>query len=258
MDLPRLPPKQLFTTESGTLEYVLAGEGPPTYLLFNGAGVLMEGWGRVFPDLVRQGRVFAWNRFGVGRSSPPTLPQTGTVVVDTLRQVLQGLDVQPPYVLVGHSLGGLHAQLFARRFPDEVAGVVLIEATHPRDREMLKGHEGHLAKVLSNVMSMPQRLFRRNLHSEVDWIDAAAREVESAGPFPQVPLVVITGGKQPPKWLVPEEAVRIKRGHQEELARLSASGRHVVAGTSGHFPQLTEPQVVARELRQVAQDCHPV
>lgn len=247
----RLPRKGRQRIEAGTLEYVLSGAGPASIVLLGGAGVTLEGWARLYPGIERLGRVLAVNRFGVGASSAPRLPQTGTVVVDSLRELLAAVGIAPLYVLVGHSLGGLHAQLFARRFPHEVAGLVLLESTHPRDRELLKGHEGRLARVLSQVLSVPQRVFRRNLHAEMDWIDSTAREVEAAGPFPPVPLVVVSGGQEPPKWLVPEHALRRKRAHQEELARLSPLGRRVVARRSGHFPQLTQPGLVLAVLRAV-------
>jgi pimeloyl-ACP methyl ester carboxylesterase len=252
--LGRLPRKQRYRTGAGSLEYVLSGEGAPTLVLLSGAGVTLEGWSRLYPGIERIGRVFAGNRFGVGGSSPPLLPQTGTVVVDSLREMLAALQLPAPYLLVGHSLGGLHVQLFARRFPRDVAGVVLIEATHPRDRELLKGHEGHLAKVLGNLLSVPQKLFRANLHSEMDWIDATAREVEAAGPFPNVPLAVVSGDNDPPRWLVPAEALRIRRAHQQALAKLSPRGRQVVARRSGHFPQLTQPELVLEVLREIARE----
>ena len=249
-----LPRKRKHATSAGTLEYVLSGEGAPTLVLLNGAGVTLEGWGRLYPDVEEIGRVFGWNRFGVGRSSKPVLPQTGTVIVDSLRELLATLDLAPPWLLVGHSLGGLHAQLFARRFPREVAGVVLVEPTHPRDRERLKGHEGRLAQVLSRVLSVPQKLLRANLDSEMDWIDAAAREVEAAGPFPPVPLAVVSGGQEPPRWLMSPEALRAKRANQKALAALSPRGRQVIARRSGHFPQLTQPQLVLDVLREVARE----
>lgn len=249
-----LPRKRKHATSAGTLEYVLSGEGAPTLVLLNGAGVTLEGWGRLYPDIEEIGRVFAWNRFGVGRSSKPVLPQTGTVIVDSLRELLGALGLAPPYLLVGHSLGGLHAQLFARRFPREVAGAVLVEPTHPRDRERLKGHEGRLAQVLSRVLSVPQKLLRANLDSEMDWIDSAAREVEAAGPFPPVPLAVVSGGQEPPRWLMSPEALRAKRANQKALAALSPRGRQVIARRSGHFPQLTQPQLVLDVLRDIARE----
>ena len=154
-------------------------------------------------------------------------------------------------MLVGHSLGGLYANLFARRHSQEVAGVVLVEATHPQDRQMLRGHEGHLAKVLGKLLSVPQSLFRANLHAELDWLDTAAREVEEAGPFPSVPLAVVSAGREPPRWLVPPAALRTRRIHQKALAHLSPLGTHIVARRSGHFPQLTQPRLVLDAIRSV-------
>ncbi|TFZ07893.1 alpha/beta hydrolase [Ramlibacter humi] len=254
MFLGPLPRRQLLRTPAGRIEYVLSGEGPLTLLLFNGAGVTAEDWSRLYPGIESIGRVLAWNRAGVGRSAKPVSPQTGSVVVDSTRALLDALQLKPPYLLVGHSLGGLHAQLFARRFPHDVAGVLLLEATHPRDREQLKGHEGHLAKVLSRVLSLPQKLFRANLHSEMDWIDATAREVETAPPFPAVPLAVMSGGNDPPVWLVPPEVLRARRAHQRELAMLSPRGRQVIARRSGHFPQLTQPSLVLEVLRELGRE----
>ncbi|MBK0393866.1 alpha/beta fold hydrolase [Ramlibacter algicola] len=253
----RLPRKRRLPLATGAIEYVLSGRGPATLVLFNGAGVTLEGWSRLYPDIERLGRVVAWNRFGTGASTPPRGAQDGLQVVATAREVLRRLSLEPPYVLVGHSLGGLHAQLFARRHSEEVAGVVLLEATHPRDRELLHGHEPQLAKVLGKLLSIPQQLFRPNLHAELDWLDEAADEVEAAGPFPSVPLAVVSGGNDPPRWLVPPSALRIRRRHQKELALLSPLGMHAVARRSGHFPQITQPSLVVDAIRSVVHAAAP-
>lgn len=253
MSAGKLPRKRKRQVPAGTLEHVLSGHGPATIVLFNGSGVTLEGWARLYPGIERCGRVLAFNRFGVGGSSKPARPQTGTTVLQAARDLLAALDLPPPYVLVGHSLGGLYANLFARRYSEEVAGVVLLEATHPQDRGALHGHEGHLAKVLARLLSVPQALFRANLHSELDWLDAAAREVEQAGPFPSVPLAVVSGGKEPPRWLVPPATLRQRRQHQKDLAHLSPRGLHVIARRSGHFPQLTQPRLVLDAIRSVVQ-----
>jgi pimeloyl-ACP methyl ester carboxylesterase len=254
----RLPRKRKRQVRAGTLEHVLCGRGPATLVLFNGSGVMLEGWARLFPDIERLGRVLAFNRLGVGGSSRPLQPQTGSTVLQAARELLAALELPPPYVLVGHSLGGLYANLFARRHSEEVAGVVLIEAAHPRDRQLLQGHEGQLAKVLGKLLSVPQALFRANLHSELDWLDTAAREVEEAGPFPSVPLAVVSAGNEPPRWLVPPAALRVKRIHQKELALLSPLGTHIVARRSGHFPQVTQPQLVLDAIESVVQQARRV
>lgn len=247
----RLPAKHKQRVAAGTLEHVLSGRGKASLVLFNGSGVTLEGWSRLYPHVERFGRVLAFNRFGVGASSAPAQPQTGGAVLQAARDLLATLALPPPYVLVGHSLGGLYANLFARRHSQEVAGVVLVEATHPQDRDTLHGHEGHLAKVLAKLLSVPPAVFRANLQAELAWLDAAAREVEQAGPFPSVPLAVVSAGNEPPRWLVPPAALRLRRQRQKELARLSPLGVHVVARRSGHFPQLTQPRLVLDAIRAV-------
>ena len=71
-----------------------------------------------------------YDRLGLGWSDAANLPRSGTQVTDDLRELLRAAAVPGPHVLVGHSLGGLHARLHAKRFPEEVAGLVLLDPTH--------------------------------------------------------------------------------------------------------------------------------
>ncbi|MDP3759313.1 MAG: alpha/beta fold hydrolase [Ramlibacter sp.] len=244
-----LPERRKLQTRSGALEYVASGAGQPTIVLLNGAGVTLEGWRALYPAIEKAGTVFAWNRFGLKGSDAPRLAQTGAVVVASLRELLAYAGMTPPYVLVGHSLGGLYANLFARLYPKEVAAVLFLEATHPRDQEVLRQHETQLARALSKVFSLPQWLFRDNVHAEIEWVAETVDEVAAAGPFPDVPVTVVTGGANPPKWLMSAAARRARREHQQDLARLSPRGEQVIAAKSGHFPQLTEPGLVLDVLR---------
>lgn len=249
--LGRLPALRSLNTSAGRVGCVLSGSGPATLLMFNGAGVTLEGWRGLYPGIEKLGQVLAWNRLGVGGSDAPRSPQTGEVVVATLRELLAQLQLKPPYVLVGHSLGGLFANLYARLHPGEVAAVMLLEAAHPRDREVLSQHETQFARGLSKLFSLPQVLFRRNLHSEIECLQDTVRQLGAAGPFPAVPLAVVTGGKTPPGWLMSPAAVGARRAHQQDLARLSPRGEQVIAQHSGHFPQLTEAPLVLRTLEKL-------
>jgi len=82
-------------------------------------------------------------------------------------------------------------------------------------------------------------------------VEDTVREIASAGDFPGVPVRVITGGLTPKAWLMSPGAVGAKRANQQALARLSPLGEQVIAQRSGHFPQLTEPWLVLRELREL-------
>jgi pimeloyl-ACP methyl ester carboxylesterase len=246
-----LPRVATLRTRAGRIAYALSGRGPASLLLLNGAGVPLDGWRGLYPAIERWGRVLAWNRPGLPGSDAPRQRQGGARVVATLRELLAATRLPPPYVLVGHSLGGLYAQVFARLHPDEVAGVLFLEATHPADRTLLKQHETQLVRALGNVLSLPQQAFRANVHAELLGVEDTVRELDSAGPFPPVPVRVVTGGKSPPGWLMSPAAVGARRANQQALARLSPLGEQVIAQRSGHFPQLTEPGVVLNVLQEI-------
>jgi pimeloyl-ACP methyl ester carboxylesterase len=127
----------------------------------------------------------------------------------------------------------------------------MLEATHPADGDVLRMDEKQLARSLKKVLALPEGLFVDNLHSEVEAAGHLVREVEAAGPFPQVPVTVVTGGMPPPRWLMPADALQARLDHQRQLAKLSSQGEHVIARKSGHFPQLTEPGLVLDVLARL-------
>ncbi|MEJ8838298.1 alpha/beta fold hydrolase [Ramlibacter sp. AN1133] len=247
----RLPALRARQTRSGRLGYILSGHGPAHIVLFSGAGMSLKGWEALYPGIERIGRVLGWNRFGLQGSDAPRGRQTGTLVLGSLRELLASTGLGPPYVLVAHSLGGLFANLYARLYPREVAGVVLIEATHPGDHVALKKHETQIERALARLLALPNAFFRRNLHAELAGVEDTVRELEAAGPFPDVPLRVITGGLTPRAGMMSPGAVGARRANQQELARLSPLGQQVIAQRSGHFPQMTQPQLVLRVLEEL-------
>jgi pimeloyl-ACP methyl ester carboxylesterase len=247
----RLPGIRALQTRSGRLSYLLSGHGPAHVVLFSGAGMSLQGWEPLYPGIERIARVLAWNRFGLQGSDAPRARQTGGVVLAALRELLGHADLRPPYVLVAHSLGGLFANLYARLHPQEVAGVVFIEATHPADHVVLKKHETQIERALAKLLALPNAFFRRNLHAELAGLEDTVRELDGAGPFPDVPLRVVTGGLTPRAWMMSPGAVGARRANQQELARLSPRGEQVIAQKSGHFPQMTEPQLVLRVLEEL-------
>src|SRR3954462_11619007 len=110
---PRRPPApRVAQTRNGRVSYILSGHGAGRILLFSGAGMSLQGWEPLYPAIERLGTVFAWNRFGMQGSDEPGERQTGAVVIGSLRELLGYAGVEPPYVLVAHSLGGLYANLF--------------------------------------------------------------------------------------------------------------------------------------------------
>jgi pimeloyl-ACP methyl ester carboxylesterase len=120
------------------IEYSLKGEGNPSIVFINGFRMPLDSWNRLYPGVEKLGRVFTYNRPGIGNSSKAMSDQTGTTVVETLRSLLKVVGLPSPYVLVGHSLGGIFANLYTRMYPEEVSGIVLVEAAHPDEPKKQK------------------------------------------------------------------------------------------------------------------------
>ena len=237
----KLPPKQQLQVLDETIEFVSAGSGTSTLVLVNGSGGPVEGWHRVFGPLTALARVFAYNRPGIGGSSMPARPQLASHLVSSLRAALLAAGLPPPYVLVGHSFGGLIVNLFARLHPAEVSALVLVEATAPSDIAVMAAHENALQRGLRRLLD---RLVPPNPHAESEHAGASAAELALAPPFPALPLTVVTGGKPAMAWATAPAALAARAAGQRALVALSPLGRQVVAARSGHFPQFSEPQLL--------------
>lgn len=246
-----LPLKQQAHIHGHDLEYVAAGSGRPVIVFVNGAGGPVEGWHTVYPAVARLGTAFAYNRLGVGGSDRPHTPQTGEAIVATLRALLAAVGLPPPYVLVGHSLGGLYTNLFARRFPHEVAGVVLLDAAAPGDEVLQHEHQSLLQRMSKRVLGVTDTILGKDAYGEVAFVSETVRQVAAAGPFPDVPLIVVSGGKRPPSWLMTAEAFRVRATNQQALSAMSPRSKQVIAARSGHFPQFAEPDLVIQAIREI-------
>src|SRR3954469_6364446 len=124
-------PGQLIDVGGHRLHLNCTGSGSPTVVLQPGAGEFSSNMGWITPAVARATRVCVYDRAGRGWSEPADTPQDGTQIATDLHTLLQRGKVPGPYVLAGHSFGGLYVLAFAARYPDEVAGMVLIDSTAP-------------------------------------------------------------------------------------------------------------------------------
>lgn len=232
-----------------TVEYVMAGSGGPGVVLVNGAGGPVDAWFKIFAALASERCTFAHNRPGIGASSKPVRAQTLDEMVEALRDVLEAVGVPQPYVLVGHSFGGLIVNLFARLYPEEVAAVVLLEATSPEDLRVLPQHENALQRALK---ALGERLMPAHPLAETRHIAQSLAELEAASPFPPIPLYVVTGEQHPMRWATPAAQREARARHQKALLKLSPLGKQVMAKRSGHFPQFSEPELVRSVISEAA------
>jgi len=268
------------------------GEGSPTVILEAGAGNDADIWDAIAlpPDsgetAVMRGvaaftRVCAYDRPGTildldqrSRSDPVPMPRTTADVVADLNALLDAAGVPGPYVLVGHSLGGIIVRQYAAAYPEEVAGLVLVDASHEQQNarfEAALSPEDWAAYQRYLEQAMPNRAD----DPELEQIDFAAsftqlREAAAAHPLPPLPLVVLTRGRPwgaegPPEAeaVLPQDFPwdafdTVWQELQDELAALTPEARHVVAAKSGHYIQLEQPELVIEAIRQVVEGVrHP-
>ena len=228
-----------------------AGHGTPTVVLDSGLGEGADTWIKVQAQVAAFTHVCAYDRAGVGESSPGPKPRTSRQMVAELRELLNRAQIQGPYVLVGHSLGGLNVQLFAIEHPNEIAGLVLVDPSYP---DML----AHLKPVLGKIW-MP--LWSSQFASDDEGMtkqdfDASCTQVVAAGKLPNVQLVVLSAG-QPVKLPPPLNAlfpsaklVRAMQAGHADLAEASSQGKQLVAANSTHAT-ISQDNLVVDAIRQM-------
>ena len=286
-----------------------SGSGTPAVVMEAALGGSSISWSLVQPAVAQRTRACSYDRAGFGWSDAGPMPRTAGRVADELRALLDRAGVAPPFVLVGHSFGGLVMRIFAARHRAEVAGLVLVDPAHPEDwvtpapKEQLKIDRGlrlcrngasaarfgaarlvsglvtlglfgvarGLAKVISRgglsredegilapLWKLPletrkplrqfwtQEKFFEALGSQIQSISTSAAETLAAAPdgYGDLPIVTISS----------TDPGNYRLRQQEALARLSRSGRHIVASNSGHWIPLDQPQVVIDAIEEVVAD----
>ena len=199
------------------------------------------------------------------------MPRTAADAVTDLHALIDVAGIPGPYVLVGHSLGGIFVRLYAATYPQEIAGVVLVDASHEEQNVRFQ------AVLTAEQWAAFERLQQAGLedHPELERMDfdASFAELQTAAaahPLPPLPLVVLTRGVPARDDLPPEAQAALPpdfpwqtfdavwQALQDELAALVPGARHVVATESGHYIQLQQPELVIEAIRQVVEGVrHP-
>lgn len=157
------PPGRLIDVGGHRLHLLESGRGSPPIVLEAGLMSTVLSWGNLQRELAQSHRVVSYDRAGLGWSDLGPMPRTAERIVDELHALLQQAAIAPPYLLVGHSFGGLTMPLFAARFPDETAGMVLVDPVVPAEWNPPSEHDRKLTRIGAQVCRRAALLSRIGL-----------------------------------------------------------------------------------------------
>lgn len=269
------PGPRLVDVGGHKLNVLIAGTskpGVPTVVFESGLGSTLAVWNGINLTIAEAARTVAYERAGIGASEPGTAAPTVKHIVAELHALLDRVGASPPYVLVGHSLGGPIINMFAATFPKEVAGLVHIDPTDftQTDADMTaiwekagvnKEGRNSLRAVVAKMMSAaPPGVAAERREFDRAELGGFA-EFRAAGATPDVPLVVLLGGKPeplPPGIKFPGDYDRFLRANLEQrinhfglLAARASKGALVLTTKSGHFIHASEPELAVWGIRRV-------
>jgi pimeloyl-ACP methyl ester carboxylesterase len=258
-------PGRLVDVGGRKMHIVCVGEGAPTVVLESGMGESWETWSKVQHPIARNYRTCAYDRAGIG-SSEPRKGRSIASLAEDLHAVLAAAGEKPPYVLVGHSLGGLIVRKFAAEHPAEVVGMVLVDSAHEeyRLRAPASALEESARTLKAQRAAFEKDRSEGTLRGNVAWWEARFEEWELpdvADAIPPdrrriaAPLVVITAGRRAKPPSRSEEAhtalVALLEELQKEIASRSPKSEHWHSET-GHYVHVDQPAIVIDAIRRVA------
>jgi pimeloyl-ACP methyl ester carboxylesterase len=252
------PPGEMVDVGGYSLHINCIGQGGPTVILDAGSGEMSAHWVWVQREVSDTTRVCAYDSAGIGWSEMGPQPRDARQISGELHTLLTEASIEGPYVLVGHSFGGLYMQTYAARYPDEVAGMALIESSHPEQfsyrpqaRDSYKPQRQifsvtsllariWVVRLLSNLIPAPPELPQQQ-RAQISALSPSTQQVSTTAlefrATPQTttqtrslrnledkPLEVVSAGTQDPEW----------QGLQEDLATLSPNSKQRVIKGATH------------------------
>jgi pimeloyl-ACP methyl ester carboxylesterase len=263
------------------------GSGSPTVILESGLWDFSVTWGLVQPEVANTTRVCSYDRAGLGWSDAVTQMQDSEKVAKSLHTLLSNAGEKAPYIMVGHSMGGIHIRSFYRLFQKDVAGMILVDSSHEQQKQRFsvvkktspqrktENSNNSLLDLLEylepvgvvrglanyKVVVPPEQMgvtvanwskpkFLHALRQEQTMSGILINQSESPDSLGNLPLTVLSRGIYSAHYNATSKKETWK-GMQRELAGLSSNSEHIIAEQSGHMIQFNQPELITSLIQKM-------
>ncbi len=251
-------PSQPVHINGRSLSMYTASEGTPVVVFENGLGESMDTWRKVLPEVACFTKGVAYDRAGAGSSPAGPEPRDAHAVVADLHKLLARCHIEPPYILVAHSIGGLYARMYAYRYPEEVAGLVLADPS-PEDWDRVRRERISPESVRRSERLVAISSFLMGPGARAEW-DARGRtenQVREARRALDIPVAVLSAGKNERRLIMPKETARktheIALELHKKMANESVYGTHETIQDAGHMMQRETPEAIVDAVREMVE-----
>jgi len=279
-------PGKMYTVNGFPMHMYCTGNGSPTLVLESGLGDDWTVWAKVQPTLSKTTQVCSYDRPGMGWSEEQSKDHDANTLADQLHALLHAAGIHKPIILMGHSVAGIYLRAYTARYPDDVAGLIFVDASSPHQDKRFPPTKTPLAQNFTLqkwetvfgiarargdcTQVVPGLEFESGwidgntckvsvmdaTTAEIDAFDRSSDETGHTGPFGHLPILVFTSDsnimdKEELSIWTPEnvqKADQIWEGMQEDLKHLSSNGRRIIAKGSGHYVEVDRADLINREV----------
>ena len=238
-------PGRMMDVDGHRLWFLIAGAGPKTVVFDSGIGDTHQVWSNVVPEVSKYSQVVLYDRAGAGGSEPGPEPRSWAQMSKELHGLLHNAGIPPPYILVGHSLGGGNIRAFSQLYRGEVAGLVFVD---PISADVFQG----LTREQLEAVAAQQEAMLHTPGEQAEWRFLKTEsfhnfpELRALGAPPDVPtFLLIAGRDRPPNW-----SKALLREYGPWIGG-DSEGRLLLTPDSGHYIQHDQPELVIEAIRRV-------
>jgi pimeloyl-ACP methyl ester carboxylesterase len=214
-----------------------------TIIFESGYGCTCDYWNPIKEEISTFAQFFIYDRSGLGKSEQDARSKDSNHSVENLHILLQNANIKPPYVLVGHSIGGANVRLYASKYPEEVAAIILLDSCHEDQN-----------KIMPPLFTEEMRSIyfsQFSVEGSIGDIEKSFEQISQVPSLGDAPLIVVSAGLQS---YHTAESFAAWNLFQRDLTRLSKNSKHIIVEGAGHLLHVDQPQVIINIIKAALEE----